>query len=82
MSVQTILQVAAIKNNQGLTCIHIAAKQGNMDVLRKFKSLGVNMDMQVREREKEREGRREREGLNFPCMKAHFAFWLADSTSK
>jgi len=46
MSVQTVLQVAAIKNNQGLTCIHIAAKQGNMDVLRKFKSLGVNMDMQ------------------------------------
>ena len=55
MSVQTILQVAAIKNNQGLTCIHIAARQGNMDVLRKFKSLGVDMDMQVRERERERE---------------------------
>ena len=48
MSVQTILQVATIKNNQGLTCIHIAAKQGNMDILRKFKSLGVDVDMQVR----------------------------------
>ena len=48
MSVQTILQVAAIKNNEGLTCIHIAAKQGNMDTLRKFKSLGVDVDMQVR----------------------------------
>ena len=54
MSVQTILQVAAIKNNQGQTCIHIAAKQGNMDVLRKFKSLGVNMDMQVRTEKKTR----------------------------
>ena len=48
MSVQTILQVATIKNNEGLTCIHIAAKQGNMDTLRKFKSLGVDVDMQVR----------------------------------
>ena len=56
MSVQTILQVAAIKNNDGLTCVHIAAKQGNMDILRKFKSLGVDMDMQVR-REERRGGR-------------------------
>ena len=71
MSVQTILQVAAIKNNQGMTCIHIAARQGNMDVLRKFKSLGVDMNMQVRERE------REREMLNFPNDESKFAFrWL------
>lgn len=48
MSVQTILQVARIKNNEGLTCIHIAAKHGNMDTLRKFKNLGVDVDMQVR----------------------------------
>lgn len=47
ISIQTILEVSQVKNNEGLSCIHIAAKNGNMEVLRKLRSLGVDMNMQV-----------------------------------
>lgn len=47
ISVQTILEVAQVRNNEGLSCVHIAAKNGNMEILRKLRSLGVDMDMQV-----------------------------------
>ena len=44
---QTLLDVARIRNNEGQTCVHIAAQHGNTDVLRKLKSYGVDIDMQV-----------------------------------
>ena len=46
---QTLLDVAKIRNNEGQTCVHIAAQHGNTDVLRKLKSYGVDIDMQVSE---------------------------------
>ncbi len=45
--IQTLLEVATIRNNEGQTCVHVAAQYGNTDVLRKLKSYGVNIDMQV-----------------------------------
>lgn len=47
VSLRTILEVAKIRNNDGQTCVHIAAKHGNTDTLCKLKNLGVDMDMQV-----------------------------------
>ncbi len=44
---QTLLEVATTRNNEGQTCVHVAARYGNSDVLRKLKSYGVNIDMQV-----------------------------------
>lgn len=44
---QTLLEVAPIRNNAGQTCVHIAAQHGNTDILRKMKSLGLDIDMQV-----------------------------------
>lgn len=44
---QTLLEGVRIRNNNGQTCVHIAAQNGNTDVLRKLKSLGVDIDMQV-----------------------------------
>ena len=45
---QTILEAALVRNNEGFSCVHVAAKHGNTDVLAKLKSLGVDMNMQVR----------------------------------
>lgn len=47
ISIQTILEVSKVRNNEGLSCIHIAAKNGNMEILQKLRSLGVDIDMQV-----------------------------------
>jgi ankyrin repeat protein len=47
ISIQTILEVAQIRNNDGLSCVHVAAKNGNMEILRKLQYIGIDMDMQV-----------------------------------
>ncbi len=47
--IQTILEVSKLRNNEGLSCIHVAAKNGNIETLRKLAELGVNVDMQVRD---------------------------------
>ena len=46
--IQTILEVSQVRNNEGLSCVHIAAKNGNIEILRKLVELGVNINMQVR----------------------------------
>lgn len=48
VSLSTLLKVSQIRNNDGLTCVHVAAKYGNTDTLRKLKNMGVDMNMQVR----------------------------------
>lgn len=47
ISIPALVAVAGIRNNEGHTCIHVAAKNGNMEILRKFRNLGIDMDMQV-----------------------------------
>lgn len=47
ISIQTILEVSQVRNNEGLSCVHIAAKNGNTEILMKLKDLGVDIDMQV-----------------------------------
>lgn len=47
VSIRTVLDVAQTRNNEGLSCVHIAAKNGNMEILRRLHNLGVDMDMQV-----------------------------------
>jgi len=44
---QSILKAAQIRNNEGFSCVHVAAKNGNTEVLAKLKSLGVDINMQV-----------------------------------
>ena len=46
-SIQAVLEVAQMRNNNGLSCVHVAAKNGNMEILRKLQHLGIDMDMQV-----------------------------------
>lgn len=48
ISIQTVLEVSQVRNNEGLSCVHVAAKNGNVEILRKLRNLGVDMDMQVR----------------------------------
>ena len=47
VSLRKILEVSQIRNNEGLTCVHIAVKYGNTDTLRKLCSIGVDLNMQV-----------------------------------
>ena len=47
MKLSTILEAAQIRNNEGLTCMHIAVQHKNTDALRKLKSIGVDVNMQV-----------------------------------
>ena len=42
-----VAEIANIRNNDGLTCVHIAAMHSNRETLRKLKTVGVNMDIQV-----------------------------------
>ena len=45
---QTVLEVAKIKNNEGETCVHVAVTHGNSDALQKLQSFGVcDMGKQV-----------------------------------
>lgn len=43
----TILDVSQIRNNQGLTCVHLAVLAGNTEALLRLKRAGVDMNMQV-----------------------------------
>ena len=47
VKLSTILEAAQIRNNEGLTCMHIAVQHKNTDALRKLKSIGVDVNMQV-----------------------------------
>ena len=47
ISIQTILEVVHVRNNEGQSCIHVAAKNGNTEILRKLRDLGVDIDVQV-----------------------------------
>jgi len=47
VKLNTILEVSQIRNNEGQTCIHIAAQQGNTNALRKLRCIGVDINMQV-----------------------------------
>ncbi len=47
ISAQAVLEVAQIRNNEGLSCVHVAAKHGNMEILRKLQHIGVDMNIQV-----------------------------------
>jgi len=47
VSIQTILEVSQVRNNEGLSCFHVAAKNGNVEIMRKLRNLGVDVDMQV-----------------------------------
>ena len=42
-----IREISEVHNNEGLSCVHVAAKHGNMDVLRKLNNIGVDLNMQV-----------------------------------
>lgn len=44
---QAVLKASRIRNNEGYSCVHVAAKNGNTEVLAKLKSLGVDINMQV-----------------------------------
>lgn len=44
----TILEVSQIRNNQGLTCVHLAVLASNTATVLRLKAAGVDMDMQVR----------------------------------
>ena len=50
VKLSTILEAARIRNNEGLTCMHIAVQHKNTDALRKLKSIGVDINMQVRDK--------------------------------
>lgn len=41
-----VLKAALTRNNEGLSCVHVAAKNGNTEILAKLKNLGIDMDMQ------------------------------------
>ena len=44
---QKLLEVSQVRNNDGLTCIHVAATHSNTDTLRKLRSLSMDINMQV-----------------------------------
>ena len=47
VTLKTLLKVTQVRNNEGLTCVHVAAKNGNTDILSTLKSLGVDVNMKV-----------------------------------
>ncbi len=47
ISIQTISEVAHVRNYDGQSCVHVAAKNGNTEILHKLRSIGVDMDIQV-----------------------------------
>lgn len=46
-ALRNIRRIAQLRNNDGLSCVHIAVRHGNRDALRKLRSMGVDMNMQV-----------------------------------
>ena len=42
-----VVEAAYIRNHQGQTCVHIATERGNTDALRKMKSIGIDMNVEV-----------------------------------
>ena len=42
-----VIEVAYIRNHQGQTCVHVATELGNTDALRKLKSIGIDMNIEV-----------------------------------
>ena len=42
-----VVEAAYIRNHQGQTCIHVATERGNTDALRKMKSIGIDMNIEV-----------------------------------
>lgn len=42
-----VLEASTMANNEGLTCVHLAATHGCKDVLRKLRRIGVDMNSQV-----------------------------------
>ena len=42
-----VAEVSHIRNHQGQTCVHVATEHGNTDTLRKLKSIGIDMNMEV-----------------------------------
>ena len=45
---ERVVEVSQIRNHQGQTCVHIATESGSTDTLRKLKSVGVDMNLEVR----------------------------------
>ncbi len=46
-TLRNIRQIAQLRNNEGLSCVHVAVRHGNTDVLRKLRSMGVDLNMKV-----------------------------------
>lgn len=46
-SITKVLEASSIPNNEGLTCVHLAASHGCKDTLRKLRRIGANMNAQV-----------------------------------
>ena len=46
-TLRNIRQIAQLRNNEGMSCVHIAVRHGNTDALRKIRSMGVDLNMQV-----------------------------------
>lgn len=44
---EILTDVAHTRNHQGQTCIHVATEHGNTDTLRKMKSIGIDMNIEV-----------------------------------
>lgn len=44
---RTLIEVAESPNNDGLTCVHIAAMHSNRETLRRLKTIGVDLNIQV-----------------------------------
>ena len=47
VSLRKILEASQKRNNDGLSCVHTAAKHSNLDALRKLKTIGVDLNVQV-----------------------------------
>ena len=47
VSLDRLVAAAYIRNHQGQTCIHVATERGNTDALRKLKSIGMDMNVEV-----------------------------------
>lgn len=43
----TLIEVAETPNNDGLTCVHIAAMHSNRETLGRLKTIGVDLNIQV-----------------------------------
>ena len=44
---EKVVHCSLIRNHQGQTCVHLATEHGNTDTLRKLKSIGVDMNVEV-----------------------------------